>query len=78
MDNQEIITAILAQRKQSNNGWYSITLKDLQGRTVALKGFNTWLQTFAIDGIEKTKSSTPRDVKLKDFKQFIERALIDV
>lgn len=50
MNEQEFLKEVLALRKQSKRGWYAGTWL-VNGKEVQIKGYNTWLQIFRVDGL---------------------------
>lgn len=64
MDKANFIKTINKLRKDNKNNWYSIVLI-VENKTVKIKGYNTWLQVYEIDGID---NSNCMDRSVKDFK----------
>ena len=58
-------------RLTNSNKWYFLTFEE-NGKKIQVKGFNTWLQIFRIDGVNYPSLM---DIKVKDFLQHIESAL---
>lgn len=50
-------------RKAHPDKWYTCTAI-VEGKTVGLKGFNTWLQIFRVDRIQQ---NTLSDISVKQF-----------
>lgn len=67
-----ITERINALRKQNKNAWYFAELQDNSGRVIRVKGYNTWLQVFTINGVDYTFGM---DKSVKQFISEIEEAL---
>ena len=52
-------------RLDNKNKWYYAS-EIVEGKTVALKGFGTWLQIFTVDGVDYANTM---DCKISQFKQ---------
>lgn len=57
-------------RKSNKNNWYQ-WVGDVEGKKVELKGFNTWLQIFTIDGVDHTGGM---DISVKEFNNLLASA----
>ena len=66
----EFVTIINKFRILNKNSWYGLRLT-VNNKTVEIKGYNTWLQIFRIDGINQ---NTCMDVTVKEFKLTLECA----
>lgn len=71
MTKAEFISHCNSVRKANKNKWYFI-IETVDGHSVKIKGFNTWVQIFDIDGI---KSSGTMDCSVKQFNNDINAAL---
>jgi hypothetical protein len=61
---QDFIETINSIRKANKNNWYQWS-GTVEGREVAIKGFNTGLQIYRVDGV---KMNTTCDISVKQFK----------
>lgn len=52
-------------RKQNKNKWYYLTEELSNGLAIQIKGFNTWLQIFRINGLEQ---GLPMDMPVKTYR----------
>lgn len=68
MNNKELKQAILKDRLQNKNSWYTRNLITVNGKRVSYKGFDTWLQRFTVNGIEY---GFPMELKPTKFKQLV-------
>ena len=71
---ENILKAINDARLSNKNNWYFLTL-DFNGALIQIKGFNTWLQIFKINGID---NSNPMDQSVTEFKKHILNSLARV
>ncbi len=67
MNKLEFIKHINALRLQNKNNWYFWT-GIVDNKQVQLKGYNTWLQIFNIDGIDNASNM---DISVKEFKNVL-------
>jgi len=63
MNTQEFKQGINKNRKTNKDNWY-YWQGMVNGKSISLKGFNTWLQVFKIDGVDYSGST---DISVKDF-----------
>lgn len=71
MTKDEFITHINKHRKACKNQWYSF-IETVDNRRIEIKGFNTWLQIFKIDGIQQ---NTAIDISVSQFNKQLNEAL---
>ena len=69
MKTEIIIKHINKLRKANKDAWYTL---DIDG--IKIKGFNTWLQVFDIDGVDY---SNEMESSVKDFNNHIEQSLLN-
>ena len=69
MDN--LVNEINKKRLESNGKWYYFST-EINGKSVEIKAFKTWLQVLRIDG--KSYSGL-MDISVKDFKNHLSYAL---
>jgi hypothetical protein len=65
------IALINKKRLENKNDWY-LFVGNVEGKKVIIKGFNTWLQRFAVDGVDH---SNTMENSVSKFKSYIEGAL---
>ena len=70
MNTQEFKQGINKNRKTNKDNWYCWQGL-VNGKSIALKGFNTWLQVFKIDGVDCSGSM---DISVKDFNLLLDSA----
>ena len=70
--NENILDDINKLRLSNKGKWYTYVVIDNKNRLIEIKGFNTWLQIFKIDGIHH---SLGLDLPVKTFKSEIMQAL---
>lgn len=63
MDLQSFIEHVNTLRKTDKNKWYFF-VGDVEGKHVELKGYNTWIQIFRVDGLRYGNNS---DVSVKQY-----------
>jgi hypothetical protein len=68
MKTELIIKHINELRKANKNKWYSLDIDNIK-----IKGYNTWLQVFDIDGVDY---SNDMQSSVKDFNEHIEQSLL--
>jgi hypothetical protein len=71
MTTQEFIETINKLRLGNKNKWY-FYIGAVNGYSVQLKGYNTWIQAIHVDNM---KASGPMDCTVKDFKEFLTQAI---
>lgn len=71
LNRDNILKTINDARLSNKNNWYFLTL-DCNGALIQVKGFNTWLQIFKINGIDY---SSAMDISVTQFKNHIIKAL---
>jgi hypothetical protein len=67
----DIVKTINAARLANKNAWYFLTL-DFNGALIQVKGYNTWLQIFRINGIDHSNNM---DASASAFKSHILNSL---
>lgn len=67
----EFVKLINTARKTNKNNWYAF-VGNVAGKQVMVKGYNTWLQRFVIDGLQ---SNTVADISVKEFVRTLTQAL---
>jgi hypothetical protein len=67
----DIFKTINAARLANKNKWYFLRL-DFNGSMIEIKGYNTWLQIFRINGLD---CSNGMDKSVSDYKSHILNAL---
>ena len=67
MNTQEFIKTINALRLENKVKWYQWQ-GEVNGKQVALKGYNTWVQRLNVGGISH---SSGMDISVKEFKEFL-------
>ena len=55
----------------NKNNWYGFKI-NVNGKSVSIKGFNTWLQIFKIDNVDY---SGDMDISVKAFKNHLETSI---
>lgn len=65
----DFIEEINKLRRQNKGKWYTWS-GYVDGKTVAIKGYETWLQIFRINGLEQ---GCPMDVSVGKFKELLAR-----
>ena len=68
LDKKEFVKEINALRKKAGSSWYTYT-GNVIGKEVKLKGYQTWLQVYEVDGVDH---STNMEISVKEFKQKLE------
>jgi len=63
----DILKTINDARLANKNAWYFLTL-DFNGSLIQVKGYNTWLQIFKINGLN---ASNPMEQSVSQFKNHI-------
>ena len=58
-------------RKNNKDKWYFLRLEE-EGRTIEVKGFNTWLQILRVNGVNKPSGM---DISVKQFNEHLDSAL---
>ena len=71
MNTMEFIKTVNSVRLQNKDKWYWWT-GTVNGKSVELKAYNTWLQIFRIDGVNY---SGQMDISVKQLKQYMEKVL---
>lgn len=71
MENVEIFKIINKERLENKNNWYFLNL-EIDNLQIKIKGYNTWLQIFQINGVS---CSNVMDQSVKDFKNHILKSL---
>ena len=71
LSSDQFVTHVNQLRKDNKNNWYWFTGK-VNNKNVRLKGYNTWLQIFEIEGL---RLSCGMDVSVKEFKQSLEKGV---
>ena len=56
-------------RKSNKNQWYGF-VGAVEGKEVSLKGYNTWLQVYRVDGLNQPTIS---DISVKKFNEELSR-----
>jgi hypothetical protein len=51
MNAETMIQAVNTARRMNKNKWYTFVFDDVQGKRVEIKGYNTWLQVYRVDGV---------------------------
>jgi len=74
MTKTEFINTVNKTRLDNKNKWYYHS-DIVEGKTIALKGFGTWLQVFLVDGVNYSNSM---DVSVKQFKLDLSRPFDEV
>ena len=62
----------LINKKRRTGGWYSFN-GNVEGKSVQLKGFGTWLQRYVVDGIN---FDSPMDIKVGTHLKYLEKPFI--
>jgi len=65
MKKEVFINIVNKLRLDNKNKWFYAS-EIVEGKTVALKGFGTWLQIYIIDGVDY---SNPMERSIKQFKE---------
>ncbi len=63
--------AINEARKTNKNKWYTLRINQA-GKTIEVKGYNTWLQILRIDGIN---NPSRMDISVKEFNDHLDQIL---
>ena len=71
LNTQDFIKTVNALRLSNKNSWYTWS-GIVNGKTVQLKGFKTWLQLLYVNGLQCGNCS---DRSVKDFKQDLENSV---
>jgi len=71
MDIITFVTTINKLRLKKKNQWYFWSGK-VNGKSVQIKGYKTWLQIYKVDGI---KIQTAMDIPVAKFKQVLIRGV---
>lgn len=50
MDCESMVKLVNAKRKANKNKWYVLVFEDVDGKYVEIKGYNTWLQIYRVNG----------------------------
>jgi len=58
-------------RKNNKNKWYALRLEQ-DGKTVEVKGYNTWLQILRVNGINEPSRM---DISVKEFNNHLDKVL---
>lgn len=66
----EFVQTVNKFRLMNKNSWYG-AIFTVENKTVRIKGYNTWLQIFEIDGIRQANTM---DISVKQFKINLETA----
>ena len=73
MKTDEFVKQINSLRLQNKNKWYTYQVT-VNNKTVALKGYGTWLQILRVDGLT---FPTVADISVTEFKQVLKGAVED-
>ena len=73
MDIKDFVKLVNQTRLKNKNQWYIIE-RIVNGKEVQLKGFDTWLQVFNINGVN---CPNPMEQSVKDFKDHLKDNLIN-
>ena len=71
MKTDEFVKQINSLRLQNKNKWYTYQ-GTVNNKTVALKGYGTWLQILRVDGLT---FPTVADISVTEFKQVLKGAV---
>lgn len=71
MDKEQFLKLINNTRRKSKNKWYEFHAT-VEGRLITIKGFNTWLQIFKVDGIQQWSTM---DCSVKQFNDDVIKGL---
>ena len=71
LNTQDFIKTVNALRLSNKNSWYTWS-GIVNGKTVQLKGFKTWLQLLYVNGLQCGNCA---DRSVKDFKQDLENSV---
>jgi glucan phosphorylase len=63
LDAPSFQTLINKTRKANKDRWYAF-VGNVEGKQVSLKGFNTWLQRYTVDGLHQPNTM---DISVKQF-----------
>lgn len=72
MTTASYLEMVNALRKANKNKWVQIPSIIVDGKMIAIKFYNTWVQILRIDGII---CSGPMDCKVREFNAFLTQAL---
>jgi hypothetical protein len=67
---EEFVHLINTTRKGNKDHWYAF-VGCVAGKQVSVKGYNTWLQRYVVDGLQQ---NTVGDISVKEFVQTLTRA----
>lgn len=67
---EAFVTVVNNLRLSSKGNWYAIICEDVAGKKVEIKGYQTWLQIFRVDGVQM---DTRMDISVKEFKETLLR-----
>lgn len=67
MTKQEFILDVNNSRKGIKNNWY-YWKGEVEGKHVLIKGYNTWLQVFEVNG---KRIDGPMDISVKEFNNIL-------
>ena len=73
MKTDEFVKQINSLRLQNKNKWYTYH-GTVNNKTVALKGYGTWLQILRVNGLSHP---TVADISVTEFKQVLKGAVED-
>ncbi len=68
---QEFIKTVNQLRLKNKNNWYTFR-GIVENKVITIKGFNTWLQVYNVDGI---RQNTCMDITVKEFKNTLREGL---
>ena len=76
-DKDEVVTAINKHRRNNSNRWYQVRV-ELNNFTYKIKAYGTWVQILRKEdkGNVVWNTSSPMELKVKDFITFLESNLI--
>lgn len=64
MNTEQFVKEVNSLRLATKNKWY-MNEYNVNGKHVRIKGYNTWLQIFTVDGINQ---NTVMDISVTEFK----------
>ncbi len=71
MTTEEFIKAVNALRLANKGKWYFAEYT-VNGKSIQIKGYNTWLQIFRVNGINQ---NSIMDISVTEFKKALEQGV---
>jgi len=71
MDTEQFVKHINSLRRSNKNQWYTFS-GTVNGKSVSLKAFGTWIQVIVVDGV---RNGFPSDITVRQFNESLLEAL---